>query len=174
MTNIEIRPTADQDIQALAQVHVQAWRWAYRGLLPDVILDGLDVDRRAASWNQMVHEEMLPRPWVAVAGSDIVGFAHADTSRDDDASTRTGEVTALYLNQDHVGTGVGRRLWNAALNQLRNSGHTELTVWVLETNGRGRRFYERTGMTNDGTTKEQEMRESVLTELRYRSSLAAL
>ena len=121
----------------------------------------------------MLHVEMLPRPLVAVASGDIVGFVHADTSRDNDAGALTGEVTALYLVREHVGAGVRRQLWDAALNQLRNSGHTALTVWVLEANQRGRHFYERMGMTMDGTTKEQTMGGSVLTEVRYQSSLSA-
>lgn len=174
MTTIEIRSAKDRDIQDLALVHVHAWQWAYRGLISDVVLEGLNADQRAASWNQMLHEEMLPRPLVAVASGAIVGFVHADTSRNNDADALTGEVTALYLVRDHVGAGVGRQLWDAALNQLRNSGHTALTVWVLEANQRGRHFYQRMGMTMDGTIKEQTMGGSVLTEVRYQSSLSAL
>ena len=37
----------------LARLHVAAWRAAYRGLVPDEFLDGLDPDARAArfrSW----------------------------------------------------------------------------------------------------------------------------
>ncbi|GAA1107920.1 GNAT family N-acetyltransferase [Arthrobacter flavus] len=173
MSTIEIRSAGDQDIQDLALVHVQAWQWAYRGLIPDVVLEGLDADQRARSWNQMLHQQMLPRPLVAVTSDSIVGFIHADTSRDNDADALTGEVTALYLVQKQVGGGAGYQLWEAALNQLRDSGHTALTVWVLETNQRGRAFYERMSMTLDGATKKHTMGSSLLTEVRYRSSLDA-
>lgn len=173
MSTIEVRSAEDEDIQDLALVHVQAWQWAYRGLIPDVLLEGLDADQRARSWSQMLHEQMLPRPLVAVASGSVVGFIHADTSRDEDADALTGEVTALYLVRKQVGAGTGHQLWGAALNQLRDSGHTALTVWVLKTNQRGRTFYERMGMTLDGATKRQTMGSSVLTEVRYRSSLRA-
>lgn len=102
----------------------------------------------------------------------MAGFSHAGTSRDDDAHPQTGEITSLYLRERHVGTGLGRRLWEAALDQLRGSGHTEVSVWVLETNVRGRTFYERMGLSPDGAAKTETINGSALTELRYRAQLA--
>ncbi|MCQ1995758.1 GNAT family N-acetyltransferase [Arthrobacter sp. zg-Y1171] len=139
--------------------------------MPDSLLDALDIERRAAGWKRMIHEGQVPQPHLAVIGSNVVGFSHADSSSDDDADPQVGEVTALYLLEEFVGTGVGRRLWEAALNQLRESGHTALSVWVLDSNQRGRKFYERRGMSLDGATKEESFSGSTLTEVRYRSSL---
>lgn len=147
-----------------------AWQWAYRGLMPDTLLDALDPARRAGGWTRLVREGTAP-PHVAVSGTALAGFSHADTSRDDDAGPQTGEVTSLYLREDHVGTGLGRRLWEAALDQLHGSGHTEVTVWVLDTNKRGRAFYERMGLAPDGAAKTEMLNGSPLTEVRYRAAL---
>ncbi|MCC9204988.1 GNAT family N-acetyltransferase [Arthrobacter sp. zg-Y769] len=171
MPTVEIRRATENDARDLALVHVQAWQWAYRGLMPDALLDGLDAERRARNWQQLIREGQVPRPHVAVTGSGVAGFSHADTSGDEDAGSETGEVTAIYLLEDYVGTGVGRSLWEAATNQLRESGHTAFSVWVLDSNRRGRNFYERMGMSLDGATKEQVIGGSTLTEVRYRSSL---
>ena len=38
----EIRRARPEDAEAVARVHVAGWRHAYRGLLPDDYLDGLD------------------------------------------------------------------------------------------------------------------------------------
>ncbi|MCQ1949934.1 GNAT family N-acetyltransferase [Arthrobacter sp. zg-Y859] len=170
MPAVEIRRATENDAHDLARVHVQAWKWAYRGLMPDSLLDGLDVERRAAGWKRMIHEGLVPQPHLAVIGSTVAGFSHAATSGDDDADPQVGEVTALYLAEEFVGTGVGRRLWEAALDQLRETGHTALSVWVLDSNHRGRNFYERMGMVPDGATKQELIGDSTLTEVRYRSS----
>lgn len=167
----EIRRATENDIQHLALLHVQAWQWAYRGLMPDPVLEGLDVERRAASWNRLIHELRVPQPYLAVIGSKIVGFSHADTSGDEDAGPQVGEVTSIYLLEQYVGMGIGHRLWDAALSQLRESGHTVCSVWVLATNRLGRSFYERMGMSLDGATKEQSVGGSTLTEVRYRFPL---
>ncbi|UWX98443.1 GNAT family N-acetyltransferase [Arthrobacter zhaoxinii] len=169
MPTVEIRRATEHDAESLALVHVKAWQWAYRGLMPDSLLDGLDVERRSAGWKRLIRDGPAPAPHLAVLGSKIVGFSHADTSGDDDADPRVGEVTALYLLADFVGTGVGRRLWEAAMDQLRGSGHTAVSVWVLDSNQWGRTFYERRGMSLDGATKEQVFAGSTLSEVRYRS-----
>jgi ribosomal protein S18 acetylase RimI-like enzyme len=171
MPPVEIRRATDEDINSLGEAHVRAWQWAYRGLMPDEVLDGLDPRQRAVSWNRLIHKESAPRPHLAVVDSKVVGFSHADTSRDQDADPRTGEVTSLYLLKEYLGSGIGRRLWEAAVEQLQATGHAVLSVWVLETNLRGRHFYERQGMALDGATKQQTIGGSTLTEIRYRSVL---
>lgn len=168
---MDIRPATETDMPALGAVHVAAWQWAYRGLMPDTVLDALDAGRRADGWARLMREGTVPPPHVAVAGADVVGFSHADTSRDDDAGPQTGEVTSLYLRKEHIGTGTGRRLWEAALDQLRGSGHTEVTVWVLETNVRGRTFYERMGLSPDGAAKTETLHDAPLPHVRYRAPL---
>ncbi len=43
-----IRPARVEDAAEMAGVHVQSWRSAYRGLVPQDFVDGLDIARRAA------------------------------------------------------------------------------------------------------------------------------
>lgn len=171
MATVEIHRATRDDIAELASLHVRAWQWAYRRLIPDEVLDSLNVERRAASWYRMLSDQRIPAPHVATVDSRIVGFAHADTARDEVADREVGEVSALYLRRDYISTGLGRRLWDAALAQLRENGHTAVVVWVLDTNQRGRHFYERMGLVADGAAKEQTMGGATLTEIRYRSSL---
>jgi len=49
------------------------------------------------------------------------------------------------------GRGVGRGLFARATERLRNLGYVRATLWVLATNERSRRFYERAGWTFDAT-----------------------
>ena len=172
MPTAEIRRATETDMPALGAVHVAAWQWAYRGLMPDTVLDAMDAGRRAEGWTRLVREGTVPQPHVAVIGMEMVGFSHAGTSRDDDAGPQTGEVTSLYLREDQVGTGLGRRLWDAALDQLRSSRHTKVSVWVLDTNVRGRRFYERMGLVPDGAARTEVLSGSPLAEVRYSAPLA--
>ena len=51
---IEVRHMNQSDASAIARVRAESWRAAYRGIVPDAFLDGMDVgDGRmytAASW----------------------------------------------------------------------------------------------------------------------------
>lgn len=159
------------DIQKVATVHVRAWQWAYRGLMSDEYLDSLSVDQRALAWKELLDDESTPAPYLATRGTDAVGLVHAQTSRDLDASATTGEVTSIYLLPEYVGQGIGWRLWLTALDQLRDSHHDVVGVWVLETNDRGRKFYERAGLVADGASKTHSLGGSAITEVRYRGAL---
>ena len=60
---------------------------------------------------------------------------------------------------------------DAALNTLRQAGYTQATLWVLDTNARGRQFYEAGGWAPSGVTKQDGARGFLITELRYRREL---
>jgi len=152
-------------------VHVRAWQWAYRGLLPDAMLDGMSIDARTKVWVDIIGNPALELPLVAIADGEVVGFVHQGASRDEDAGPEVGEVTAIYIDEARVGLGVGRGLWNAALDLLRERGLTTITVWVLDTNVRGRAFYERMGFELDGGAKSEDRGTFTTNELRYRGSL---
>ena len=167
-----IRRAASDDPDRLAWIHVKTWQQAYAGLLPQPYLDGLtdELPERAERWREWVS---AAPPWVAeVPPGDLVGFASCGQSNDDDAPSTTGEVFAIYVLAEHWGRGVGRRLMNAALDSLRQTGFNEATLWVLDGNERARRFYEAGGWSLDGATKQDERDGFVLSEIRYRIRLS--
>jgi len=133
---------------------VSSWRWAYEGLLPEDLLEGLSVDGRERMWAGWFADPE-PRSAVLIAcdvDGRAVGFANAGRSRDDDAPPATGELRALYVLHEVQGTGVGRSLLGTAIEHLRAAGFRRATLWVLEMNDLGRRFYEKAGWVWDGST----------------------
>jgi GNAT superfamily N-acetyltransferase len=170
--DVRIRPARDEDARSIAEIHVRAWHWAYRDLLPPAVLDRLSVDRRAAYWQQWLADAAPRRQlWLAVEQDRPVGFVAAGPSRDPDAEAATGEVHALYLEREVVGTGVGRALCARAVDRLRHDGFREATLWVMTANGRARRFYERAGWRPDGAEKTEEWAGARVPEVRYRRPL---
>ena len=154
---MRIRAATVDDARAIAEVHVASWRDTYRGLLPDAYLDRLSVDEREAQRRELIEDGS--GTWgtlVADADGRVIGFAAYGPSRDDDAPSGTGEVPAIYLAPDAVGTGVGRELFEQTMAALRAAGYTRATLWVLEANERARRFYERAGWAWDGATSSHD------------------
>lgn len=172
---IAIRRATPADAEGIVDVHIRAWQWAYRGLIPDDYLDALDGtrDRRLAFRMEWLSDTASPiGTWIAVSGGRVLGFADVQRSRDEDATPETGELSAIYLDRGVAGRGVGRALQAAAMEDLRSRGFTQATLWVLDTNERARRFYARTGWTPDGAEKT-ELRPGGVTlrEVRYRRDL---
>ncbi|MFL5798059.1 MAG: GNAT family N-acetyltransferase [Actinomycetota bacterium] len=166
---LSIRPANPSDAEAVAAVHVHGWQWGYRGLIPDGILDGLDVSERADRWRTiMTSEDRTASVYLAERGGRVVGFVSCGPARElnaDDEST--GEVYAIYQEPDVAGTGVGRALFRRAVEDLWNRGFDRAVLWVLETNALARRFYEREGWHTDGATKTENFQGFALHELRY-------
>lgn len=61
----------------------------------------------------------------------------------------------------------------ALLERLAARGPEEVALWVLEDNGRARRFYQRAGRRPDGAATREEHLGVRVRELRYRRSCRA-
>jgi GNAT superfamily N-acetyltransferase len=175
---VEVRPARIDDAPRIAEIHVLGWQGGYEGLMPQDYLDGLDPADRLPRWIQSLREADWSRGGCLVVADDdgmLAGFADVCRSRDDDAeSGKVGEVRAIYLIPDAWGKGLGRELMAAALTHLAGLGYDEVTLWVLATNARARRFYEAAGFLPDGSTKVDDSIGFRLREARYRRSLPRL
>src|SRR5277367_5568477 len=113
MDGTVIRSARVADAAQIAVVHVRSWQGAYRGLLPQAYLDGLDPAQRVGRWEQTLAEAEATPAGVLVAanGRSLLGFVAYSPSRDADAdSGLVGQIGAIYLLPDAWGQGVGRRL----------------------------------------------------------------
>jgi ribosomal protein S18 acetylase RimI-like enzyme len=130
-----IRAGTPADAEGVARVHVETWQAAYAHVFPRDRLLALSVEDRAGFWREYP-------PLVAEVDGRIVGFVSVGPSRDEGGD---GELFAIYVHPDQWGTGVGRALIEAGEARLRELGHSEADLMVLEDNPRARRFYEAAG-----------------------------
>jgi ribosomal protein S18 acetylase RimI-like enzyme len=175
MEGAAIRPARATDAARIALVHVRSWQGAYRGLLPQAYLDGLDPAQRVGRWEQALAEAQATPAGILVAdnGGSLLGFVAYSPSRDADADPGlVGQIGAIYLLPDAWGKGMGRQLLDAAIERLAAEGFGLATLWVLDSNIRARRFYEAGGWSADGTVKNDERRGFPVIQVRYRKSLA--
>lgn len=170
-----LRAATRADARAIAEVHVHAWQWAYRGLMPEAYLDGLSVEVREATWHRMLSDvPCKARVWLVEVRGVVVGFSAAGPSRDMDAPSTTGELYAIYLERGALGFGIGRQLLLRAVTDLRESGYLTAMLWVLEPNERARRLYDAAGWSSDGGAKSERIGSYVVREVRYRLDLRQL
>ena len=171
-TDIRIHRATSADAAAIAGVHVRSWQKAYRGILPQAYLDGLDVGARAEFWRREI--AALPedrRPWVAVVDGRILGFCAAGPARDDDLPAGCAEVYAIYVDPECWATGAGKALMEHQLTFLRRRGVPEAALWVLADNTRAIGFYERGRWSRDGRSRTIAIGGRDVEEVRYRVRL---
>jgi GNAT superfamily N-acetyltransferase len=133
-----IRTATIDDARALAEVHVASWLAAYRGLVPDDVLDAQSVDVRAAQWDEWLRKGET-RTLVTGGVDGFVTFRET-----------TGMVAALYVAPARVRRGIGSALLGSAHAALHAAGHDEAHLWVFEANAPARAFYASHGYVPDG------------------------
>ncbi|MFI6927522.1 GNAT family N-acetyltransferase [Nonomuraea spiralis] len=171
---MRIRQATSADAGAIAEVHVRSWQAAYRGLVPQDHLDGMNAAARRPAWERWLARTAWPREGTLVAEADgqVVGFTGLLPARDEDEDgASVAEVATIYLVPESWGQGIGRALMDAAVAALTRAGYRQAVLWVLDANVRARRFYEAAGWHDDGVVKDDDSRGFVLTEVRYRYPL---
>jgi GNAT superfamily N-acetyltransferase len=157
----------------MADVHVRCWQETYTGQLSQDYLDSLTVEQRLVAWTNVFRNSDWPSTgtFVLIDNAVLVGFASVCPSRDEDALTGTGELAAIYVRRVAWGRGGGRALMTAGLATLATAGFESATVWVLDSNGRACRFYEKAGFRWDKVDRVDSLGGRQVREIRYRRPL---
>jgi ribosomal protein S18 acetylase RimI-like enzyme len=159
MGSFSLRPATAEDALAIAHVQVRSWQEGYRGQLPDQVLDELDPAARAAERARRMRDPDNPGRTLVAVDDDtgtVIGFTEFGPGCiDEDCERMTdeeGQVYTIYVDPPHWGRGAGRALLAAAVLELTRDRPRPVRLWVLSSNERTRRFYERFGFALDGST----------------------
>jgi GNAT superfamily N-acetyltransferase len=168
-----VRQAKASDAAAVCVVRHRAWKATYTGLMPQPVLDAMDLGATYAAWWPALRMPVSRRHSALVAGQPgtVVGFAVTSPTRDRDLDPAvTGDLNLLYIDPTAKGLGIGKRLLQAAIATLHDNGFTDLRLWTVQGNSHARSFYERNGWWHDGAAKTVEQPEGSYVEVRYRHS----
>ena len=166
----EVRAAVAADADAVARVQVRSWQSAYRGLVAQDYLDGLEPEAIAGRYAFGRVGLRMPSTSVALDGSTVCGFATTGLCRDM-ALPDFGELMAIYVDPAYLRTGVGRALMKAARHRLRHIGVAGAVLWVLDGNVGARGFYERDGWRFDGACRTETFGDHSVKQVRYRCTI---
>lgn len=160
-TDVIVRPVRDVDAEALGRVHATCWHETYDHLISKAALERVSPRRLAELWTHWAEQGPDYRMAAALVEGEIVGFVGSGPARDDDAP-RERELYFIYLLDAWHGTGIGQKLFDAAVQE-----GEQLYLWVADDNPRAHRFYTRNGFTLDGATHTEPFLGETLTEVRF-------
>ncbi|MEU2514425.1 GNAT family N-acetyltransferase [Streptomyces syringium] len=174
---VRVREMTEADIEAVSGIRVTGWQTAYAGVVPQPYLDAMTVEddaRQRRTWFTRSRGQVLDL--VAVDDrAGAVGWASLGPSREGTAGESHGELYgelyALYVRPDVIGTGVGRLLLQEVHRHATARRFDGMLLWVLRDNPRARRFYETAGYAADGAVRSDPYGEVELTEVRYSRAL---
>jgi ribosomal protein S18 acetylase RimI-like enzyme len=150
MAAMEYRTATAADAGAIANLHAESWRIAYRGMLSDAYLERDVVTDRLEIWTGRLQSPTDTHfTLLADDGGEVVGFAH--TIADHDAEWGA-LLDNLHAAPARKGQGIGTRLMAESAAWVEaNATRPSLYLWVLEDNKNARHFYDSLGAEHVGT-----------------------
>lgn len=144
-----LRKASAEDYKAIGHIIYTAWRETYKGLINDTFLNSMTEEMFSESARKRGTNTTI----MCFDGDKAVGVCVYIKARDKDLAASCGEVQAIYILDEYKNMGLGRKLIEAAENELRALGFTAVSLWVLKGNNNATGFYKRMGYAFDG--KEQ-------------------
>jgi ribosomal protein S18 acetylase RimI-like enzyme len=148
--SVELRAARAGDAARLAEIFLRAWRDAYRGVVADEIIDGLQPAELERRWRSLVAGHGVV---VAERDGEPVGMARFGPDLDDGSR---GHLFSLYVDPDASGSGVGRTLLAHVTTELAEGGYRRATLWVFAANERALRLYRNAGWAPTGEDRVED------------------
>lgn len=142
MINMLIRKAKLEDVKGIAKVHVDSWRTTYKGIVPDSFLESLSYEGREHIWKSGIEANQV---YIAEdEEGQIVGFASGGKERTGKYDAYIGELYAIYLLEGQQGKGLGQKLFQSVVDDLKVKQLNSMVIWALAENP-ACRFYEKLG-----------------------------
>lgn len=137
-----LRRATKNDAAKIANVHVNAWKQTYKGILPHEYLAKLDFNQRKSMWSEVLSENFVGSHVLVVTDleDNVVGFSSGGKNRDISLPF-DGEIYAIYLLNEVQKMGYGKKLFLESFEQLYRDGFYRAVLWALEENP-SKKFYE--------------------------------
>ncbi|MTH54810.1 GNAT family N-acetyltransferase [Bacillus mangrovi] len=132
-----MRKADPQDLNGIAQVHVDSWRTAYRGLIDEDYLQSITYESKRELWAKADLSQVI------IAEDEegrIVGFSGYGRERTGKYGFDS-EIYAIYILEEVQRKGIGSALLLNTADDMLKKGWNSALVWVLRDNP-SRAFYE--------------------------------
>jgi ribosomal protein S18 acetylase RimI-like enzyme len=131
----ELRPATPDDAPVIARIWYDGWRDGHLGHVADELV----ALRTRESFDQRAANRVGDTVVATVDGA-VAGFIMVVGD----------EVEQVYVAAEHRGSGLATTLLHEAERLVAASGHERAWLAVAPGNARARRFYERSGWTDEG------------------------
>ncbi len=144
MENIIIRNVNEKDISSVADIQVNGWKTAYKGIIDDVILNSMNKDEKIKRFEGNYKKNGFV---VAELENEVVGFCRYADSNEFTPNMQDidCEITALYVKPDLKYNGIGTKLFQFVVNEFKNQSKSKMILWCLKDNEPSKKFYTKMG-----------------------------
>ncbi|WP_283130448.1 GNAT family N-acetyltransferase [Enterovibrio norvegicus] len=158
---VTLRTARQGDVDDIASIHVNSWKAAFTGRMPDNYIDSYTLQRRVAEWHQLLTSN-TETVVVAELDSRVVGFLSFKMSQ---THENAFELSKLYLCPTSYGKGVGSLLMHYFEKEVISHHVHQITLYVLDNNDAAIRFYTKHGFAFAEGAVSEEFEGEVIVDL---------
>lgn len=149
---LNIKNASFSDSLILGSIHANSWKSAYKNIISDEILNSITVEKRALFFKKALIERW-EEDAIIYKDNIPVGLIGFRNSLDEDLTELYAEISGLYILPQFCKIGIGSKLINWCINELKSRDFSYVSLWVLEDNKSAIAFYQKQGFVFDGTKK---------------------
>lgn len=167
-SRMRTRRATVKDAENIAYCQMRGWQEGYKGIVSDDFLKTINLQESVERWqgnlSDMTNEKYT---LVAMEKGKCLGFLSVGPPRDSDAGFDS-ELWAIYIDPEYWGQGVGRKLFQRMVKDLKARDIKNTYVWCLKDNMNGRKFYKALGGVHIyGLAKKFVLEEQILEEVPF-------
>ena len=136
-----IRRAVQDDIPELARIFLEDLRETYADILPAEYFETKTLHTAQKTWSAFL-SQTENRCFVWQQDGKIAGFAGVRPAEENSADR---ELSALYIDRNSQGQGIGKKMILSILKQARDGGASAVYISVVLQNGRAKGVYEHLG-----------------------------
>ena len=145
-----IREANIEDVRAIAEIVSISWKDTYKNIFPKTYLDSLTLEFMENKWTNLLNNSENSKNYVYEDGNKINGIIRFGKCIET-GEKNFGEIFVLYLRISEKGKGIGKSLFQFAINELIRMGYKTIIVWCAKENKGAIEFYKKMG----GIIKEE-------------------
>ena len=152
--NYLIRLANENDCDDLSKLKQQVWSETYRGIYNDEIIDNFDYQKNSEKFLNIINNPLIDL-YVVEDNNRIVGYMDCGSPYRP-YKEYNQEIGLLYLLKEYQKNGIGKELFNIAVNKIKNNGYNEFFVCCNKYNTNAQKFYRKMGGVVDDIDEDNE------------------
>lgn len=141
---LNIRKAITSDAESIAKINVSSWQKTYKNIFPSEFLDSLSDEINFKNTIMRMQENIKKdnNYLVAEFNNEVVGFCKIGKSTKENYENY-GEIIALYVKNEEAKKGIGKQLFIAANNLLKETYKNNILSCIKE--NLSNNFYKKMG-----------------------------
>ena len=141
--NINIRKAIYSDSSNLSKLKREIWETTYRGIFPDEKIDNYDYEKNQKRFKGFIDNEKQEL-YVVENNNELVGYTEfGEPFRPFEDYEQ--EIGLFYIRKDYQRRGIGKKLFNLALDYIRGTGVSKFFISCHKYNTNAQEFYKKMG-----------------------------